>query len=237
MATPHVAGLVALLLRQLPGRTPADVKQVLARTSEKIGANWYPPYTYGSDPYGTCQGCTWHPYYGYGEIDAESALCAGATASIASVAVDSAPASAAVSITGPNIGCATAVSLGFVPASFSVDSPTQVTATVPGGVGYGYWRVTTGGGTAVGAKIFTVGSPNVSGFAPSSGSIGSTVVLTGTGFSDASSVTLGNVAAGFTVDSPTQITATVPAGVSYGRWRVGNALWMAAHPLVFSVTS
>ena len=37
MASPHVAGLVALLLGQAPGRTPAQVKTILATTSDKIG--------------------------------------------------------------------------------------------------------------------------------------------------------------------------------------------------------
>ena len=237
MATPHVAGLASLLFGQVPGRTVTDVKQTLARTADKIGATLYPPFTYGADPYGTCSGCTWHPYYGFGEIDVQSALCFGATSSISGHSPVVAPAGSSVTITGPNVGCATAVSLGFVNASFTVDSPTQITATVPPGVGYGYWRVTTGVGTVLSPLVFTVSSPNISSFSPASGGVGSTVTVTGTNLSGATSVTLGFVNASFTVDSPTQITATVPVGVSYGRWRVANPVWTAVHPLVYSVSS
>jgi thermitase len=235
MATPHAAGLAALLFGQAPSRTPTDVKQILARTADKIGATFYPPLTYGADPYGTCSGCTWHPYYGYGEIDAQSALCFGASSAISTYSPAVAPTGSSVTITGPNVGCASSVSLGGVNTSFTVDSPTQVTATVPPGVGYGYWRVTTGGGTSVSPHVFTVSSPTISSFSPLSGGVGSTVTIAGAGFTGATSVTLGFVNASFTVDSPTQITATVPPGVSYGRWRVVNAVWTAADPVVFTV--
>ena len=141
-----------------------------------------------------------------------------------------------MTLTGSGFTGATAVSLGFVNASFTVDSPTQITATVPPGVGYGYWRVTTGVGTVLSPLVFTVSSPNISSFSPASGGVGSTVTVTGTNFSGATSVTLGFVNASFTVDSSTQITATVPVGVSYGRWRVANPVWTAADPLVFTVT-
>jgi thermitase len=236
MATPHAAGLAALLFGQMPSRTPTDVKQILARSADKIGATFYPPLTYGADPYGTCSGCTWHPYYGYGEIDAQSALCFAASAAISTHSPTVAPTGGSVTITGPNVGCASAVSLGFVNATFTVDSPTQITATVPPGVGYGYWRVTTGAGTSVSPLVFTVSSPTISTYSPASGGVGSTVTVTGTRFTGTTSVTLGFVNASFTVDSPTQITATVPSGVSYGRWRVSNPVWTAIDPVVFTVT-
>ena len=76
MAAPHVAGLAALLFAQVPTRTLADVKQVLAQTSDKIvGGSGY-----GADPYSTCAGCTWSEYMGYGRVNAERALAAGGSA-------------------------------------------------------------------------------------------------------------------------------------------------------------
>ena len=69
MASPFVAGLSALLLSQVPSRTPADVKSLLATTSDKIGSG-----AYGSDPYTTCTGCTWNQNFGYGRINAARAL-------------------------------------------------------------------------------------------------------------------------------------------------------------------
>jgi thermitase len=68
MASPHVAGLAALLFAQAPTRTVAEVKYVLATTSDKVGGS------YGSDPYGTCAGCTWSQSWGYGRINAGLAL-------------------------------------------------------------------------------------------------------------------------------------------------------------------
>jgi hypothetical protein len=73
MASPFVAGLSALLLSQVPGRTPGDVKTLLATTSDKIGGG-----TYGADPYTTCTGCTWNVDYGYGRINAGRALSVAA---------------------------------------------------------------------------------------------------------------------------------------------------------------
>ena len=51
---------------------------------------------------------------------------------------------------------------------------------------------------------------------PSSGTIGSTVTITGGGFIGTSSVTFNGVAATHTVNSANQITATVPAGATTG---------------------
>jgi thermitase len=75
MATPHVAGLSALIFSQVPGRTPEDVKTLLATTSDKVGGG------YGSDPYGTCTSCTWSASWGYGRVNAERALGAAAASS------------------------------------------------------------------------------------------------------------------------------------------------------------
>jgi thermitase len=68
MATPYVSALAALLLDELPGRSVADVKQVLATTSDKVGGG------YGSDPYGTCSSCSWSSSFGYGRVNAYRAL-------------------------------------------------------------------------------------------------------------------------------------------------------------------
>jgi len=74
MATPFVTGLAGLLFSQTPTRTPANVKTILASTSDKVGS-----VAYGSDPYGTCSGCTWNGTYGYGRIDVLAALSGSAS--------------------------------------------------------------------------------------------------------------------------------------------------------------
>jgi hypothetical protein len=58
--------------------------------------------------------------------------------------------------------------------------------------------------------------PSVTSFAPGSGPTGTTVVVTGTGFTGATDVTFNGVAASFTEDSDVQITTTVPAGATTG---------------------
>jgi hypothetical protein len=63
--------------------------------------------------------------------------------------------------------------------------------------------------------------PTITGFSPTRGPHGTTVTITGTHFTGATSVTLRNHAASFTVSSSTQIKAVVP-GISkgYGHWTV-----------------
>ena len=58
--------------------------------------------------------------------------------------------------------------------------------------------------------------PKVSYFSPASGSAGDAVTITGTNLQGATAVTFNGVAASFTQDSSTQITATVPTGATTG---------------------
>ena len=63
--------------------------------------------------------------------------------------------------------------------------------------------------------------PQIAGYSPGRGRAGTSVTLTGKNFLGATQVTLRSVSATFTVDSPTKITARVPAGVSgLGAWTV-----------------
>ncbi len=82
MASPHVAGLVALLQTQTPGISVSSVKTILASTSDKIGGG-----SYGSDPYATtCTGgCTWSSTFGYGRINVDRALSASGTTTAAAL--------------------------------------------------------------------------------------------------------------------------------------------------------
>src|SRR6185295_9132000 len=66
------------------------------------------------------------------------------------------------------------------------------------------------------AKVDGAPAPSVTGFSPTSGSTGTAVVLTGAGFSSASAVSFNGTNASFTVNSSTQITATVPTGATSG---------------------
>jgi IPT/TIG domain len=121
-----------------------------------------------------------------------------------------------VTITGTHFTYATAVKFGSTPAtSFVVDSPTEITATAPAGAGTVRVTVTTWAGTSCSRDYYTyVPSPAVTGVSPPAGpaSGGTSVVITGTYFTDATAVNFGATpATSFTVDSDTQITAVAPA--------------------------
>jgi hypothetical protein len=66
-------------------------------------------------------------------------------------------------------------------------------------------------------------APAITGFAPVSGTAGTAVVLSGSGFTGASRVAFDGVAASFTVDSDVQITTTVPSGAASGTLTVTTA--------------
>jgi uncharacterized repeat protein (TIGR03803 family) len=121
-----------------------------------------------------------------------------------------------VQILGQGFTGATAVSFNGIPASFTVKSDTYLTATVPSGAANGSVTVTEPSGTLTSNKIFRV-VPWISSFSPTTGPAGTTVVITGTSFTGATvlSFTCGKKAT-FTVDSDTQITATVPEGALSG---------------------
>ncbi|WP_181725085.1 IPT/TIG domain-containing protein [Nocardia gipuzkoensis] len=122
-----------------------------------------------------------------------------------------------VTLTGTNLTGATAVTFGATPAvSFTVNSATQVTAVAPPGSGTVQVTVTTPAGTSNGVSYayIPVTAPTLTSVVPSSGPAagGTTVTLTGTGLSSATSVRFGATAASFTVVSATQITALAPPG-------------------------
>jgi thermitase len=232
MATPFVAGLAALMEGENEHLTPTALKLLLAQTADKIGG-----VSYGSDPYGTCTGCSWNAHYGYGQIDVEAALAAEAPPpAISSFSPDVDGAGGSVTLTGSGYSSATSVSFGLVSTSFTIDSATQITAVVPAGVAYGRWRVTGPGGTAVSALVGSVPLPTITGISSQHAGTGSTVTITGGGFQDATGVTLGFVPVGaYTVNSPTSITATIPSGLEYGRFRVTTPVGTGVSATVFTV--
>ena len=129
-----------------------------------------------------------------------------------------------VTITGTGFVGTTNVTVGGVKATNVVADPSgkSITATVPTGVKTGKIAVTTAGGTATSSKNFYV-TPTVSSFNPTSGSIGTSVTITGTNFTGATSVTFNGVSTTpFTVNSATQITAKVPSGATTGPIAVTN---------------
>ena len=123
---------------------------------------------------------------------------------------------ASVTITGRGFTGATSVKFNGRAATFTVVSPTQITATVPNAARTGPVTVTTGAGTAQSPGNFTV-TLSITGFAPASGPAGTTVTVSGVGFTGATAVRFNGVAAPFTVVSGSTIRATVPAAATTGR--------------------
>ncbi|EKD56547.1 MAG: NHL repeat containing protein, partial [uncultured bacterium] len=105
---------------------------------------------------------------------------------------------------------------GTIASTYSVVNDTQITATVPSGASTGPIVVTHPTNGASNGMTFTVTNPpSITNLNPTSGLVGASVVITGTNF-NGTSVTFNGTAATFTVDSPTQITATIPSGATTG---------------------
>lgn len=82
----------------------------------------------------------------------------------------------------------------------------------------------------------TVFPPTISSFSPTSGPIGTSVTLTGTNFTSATTVAFNGIAASFTVVSDTQITTSVPNGATTGPISVINPAGTGTSTTNFTVT-
>jgi hypothetical protein len=157
---------------------------------------------------------------------------------ITSFTPTSGPVGTSVVITGTNFTGATSVTFNGVTATFTVNSATQITATVPTTATTGPIRVTTPGGTGSSLTNFTIAAPTITSFTPTFGPVGTSVVITGTNLTGATAVTFNNVAATtFTVNSPTQITATVPATATTGPIKVTTPGGSATSATNFTVST
>lgn len=90
-----------------------------------------------------------------------------------------------------------------------------MTATVPAGATTGTVTITTFTSTLKSNRAFLV-TPQIKSFTPTSGTVGTSVTITGVSLTQTSAVTIGGKAATFAVKSDTEVTATVPAGARTG---------------------
>ena len=140
---------------------------------------------------------------------------------------------ATVSITGTNLTGATAIKFNGVPAKFTINSATSITATVPT-TSSGKITVTTAGGICASPTVFTfVQNPTISSFSPYAAGKGGAVTITGTNLTGATAVKFNGVPGRFTVNSPTSISAVVPT-TSTGKITVTTAGGICASPSVFT---
>ncbi|MGA9304307.1 MAG: choice-of-anchor tandem repeat GloVer-containing protein [Candidatus Sulfotelmatobacter sp.] len=146
------------------------------------------------------------------------------------------PVGGVVQILGQGFTGTTGVSFNGTAASFTVESDTYLTATVPAGASTGSIIVTEPGGTLTSNKTFRV-VPQITSFSPTSGPVSTSVVITGESFIGVIDVHFGNVkVTSFTVDSATQITATVPAGAETGKISVCTSGGSGDSATSFTVT-
>jgi hypothetical protein len=124
---------------------------------------------------------------------------------------------AKVGILGQGFTSASVVKFGGVAViTKQLTGGTFIMATVPAGALTGTVTVTTGTKTLTAPKQFKV-TPTLVSFSPPSGAVGTVVTITGTGLAQTTKVTFNKVSATFTVNSDTQITATVPATATTGK--------------------
>jgi hypothetical protein len=127
-----------------------------------------------------------------------------------------------VTITGTGLSKATAVHFGSAKATFTVDSSTQVEATVPNGAPSADISVTTPAATATSKGLFKP-TLAVTSFTPTSGASGKVVTITGVGFTKTSTVSFnGTAAKSVAYVSSTTLKATVPSGAGSGAISVTN---------------
>ncbi|HXR82058.1 MAG TPA: FG-GAP-like repeat-containing protein, partial [Saprospiraceae bacterium] len=123
-----------------------------------------------------------------------------------------------LNISGTSFTGATGVSIGGINAlSFTVNSSTSITAIVGNGA-TGSVIVTKPGGSSSLAGFTWFPPPTITSFAPSSGPVGTTVVIAGTNFhaiAANNTIWFGTVKATITSGTTTSLTVTVPAGATY----------------------
>ena len=124
---------------------------------------------------------------------------------------------AKIGILGQGFSRSSVVKFGGIAAtSIALTGTTFINATVPTGALTGAVTVTTGSSTLTSAQTFKV-KPTLLSFSPGSGSVGTSVMITGTGLTQASKVTFNGTSATFTVNSDALVTATVPTGATTGK--------------------
>jgi len=122
-----------------------------------------------------------------------------------------------VGILGQGFSSSSVVKFGGTTATTkTLTGSTFILATVPAGALTGTVTVTTGSTTLSTKAPYKI-TPTLTSFTPSSGPVGTSVTITGTGLLQATKVTFNKISATFTVNSDTQITATVPTGATTGK--------------------
>lgn len=144
---------------------------------------------------------------------------------VSSFSPTSGPVGTVVTVSGSGFTGATSVTFnGVAGTNLSVASDSSLSVTVPSSATTGPIAVTTPNGTGTSSSSFTVSSgtpppsaPVISSFSPTSGAVGTSVTVNGSGFTGATSVTFNGVAGtNLVVGSDAQLAVTVPSGATTG---------------------
>jgi endoglucanase/chitinase len=141
-----------------------------------------------------------------------------------------------VTITGTNFTGVTSVKFGGIPAVYAVSSSTSIVAIAPSNGISGPVTVTTAGGAAMSAQQFTYNAPTITSFSPTSGSVGTSVTITGTNLIGMSWIKLnGTSVTGWTRTGTTTVKTTVPTGATTGTIVIMTSGGTAISPTAFTV--
>ncbi len=154
---------------------------------------------------------------------------------VAPVVLHSARVNASVELLGQGFDNATGVLFGTGTGTLTIGSDTFVTAKVVAGATTGLITVKEPTGNLLSLQNFKI-VPSITSFSPTSGTVGTSVVIKGMSLSQATIVKFGTVKATvFTVNSNTQITATVPTGAATGKISITTPGGTANSATVFTV--
>jgi uncharacterized repeat protein (TIGR03803 family) len=140
-----------------------------------------------------------------------------------------------VGILGQGFSGTTGVSFNGTPTNFTIESGTFLEATVPSGATTGPVTVTTPSGTLTSNTPFRL-RPQIFRFSPTSGPVGTPVIITGDSLTQTEKVFFDWTKATFAVNSDTQVTATVPSGAQTGQIRIKTAGGAVESQGTFTVT-
>src|SRR5262249_21758062 len=161
---------------------------------------------------------------------------------ITSFSPSNGPSGTKVTVNGSNLNGARTVTFNGSNASFTVVSANQLTALVPANPTSGPIGVTNAAGTAMSGSPFTVDTstpppPTITSFAPTSGQARAVVKIVGANFTGTTAVMFNGSSANYTVDSATQISATVPAAATTGPIAVTTPGGTATSTSTFTTTA
>ena len=146
--------------------------------------------------------------------------------SISSFAPASGPVNSQVTLTGTFVaGQNYTVNFGSYTTYAYAQSSSSMIVTVPSGIPAGAIKISAviGGQTVTAPGSFTITTPTITSFSPTSGVAGSTVTITGTGFNPnyyGTSVTFGTINANIQSITTTSITVTVPSNTGNGAMKI-----------------